>query len=155
MFRLSQPQAIIGIALFVAVTFAVRKLSARFVRTTTSPARADKFGLLLARGVLAGLLVAVVTVAANQLGATASGLLLAFPIGYTVLSITIHEQFGAATVAATLHSAIFGTISLAGFCTTLALAMHNMPPIWAFVFALAISLVVTIVLILRSRFGAI
>lgn len=105
------------------------------------------------RGILAGLLVAAVTAAAGQLGATVSGLLLAFPIGYTVLSITIHEQFGAETAAATLHSAMFGTMSLAGFCVTLALAIPAIAPIWAFVIALAVSSSITVALILRPRPG--
>lgn len=152
-FQMFPPQAMIGIALFVAVTVAARKLGARLVRATTRPTRAENLGLLLLRGILAGMLVAVVTASANQLGATASGLLLAFPIGYTVLSITIHEQFTAETVIATLHSAILGTISLAGFCASLALALHHMPPIWAFLFALAVSLVMTIALVLRSWLG--
>lgn len=152
LFRLFPPQAFVGITLFAVVTIVTRKLGATFVRGTIKRARADNFGLLLLRGILAGLLVAAVTMAANQLGATASGLLLAFPIGYTVLSVTIHEQFGAQVAVATLHSAIFGTISLAGFCAVLALAIPNMPVAWAFVFAVAVSLAITIVLILLSRF---
>lgn len=151
LFRLFPPQAFVGIAIFAFITVASRKLGATLVRGTTKRARADNFGLLLLRGILAGLLVAAVTTAAHQLGAVASGLLLAFPIGYTVLSITIHEQFGAQMAVATLHSAIFGTISLAGFCTMLALAIPNMPVAWAFILALFVSLAITIVLILFSR----
>ncbi|OZI42949.1 hypothetical protein [Bordetella genomosp. 4] len=153
LFRLFPPQALVGIALFTVVTAVTRKLGAAFVRGTIKRARADNLGLLLLRGILAGLLVAGVTAAANQLGATASGLLLAFPIGYTVLSITIHEQFGAQAAAATLHSAIFGTISLAGFCAVLAIAILYVPEGWAFVLAVTVSLAITIALILLSRFG--
>ncbi|ADP19998.1 putative membrane protein 91 (plasmid) [Achromobacter xylosoxidans A8] len=153
LFRLLPPQALVGIALFAVVTAITRKRGATFVRGTIKRARADNIGLLLLRGILAGLLVAGVTAAANQLGATASGLLLAFPIGYTVLSITIHEEFGAQAATATLHSAIFGTISLAGFCAVLAIAIPNMPVAWAFVFAVAVSLVITVALILISRFA--
>ncbi len=153
LFRLFPPIPLVGIILFAAVTVVARKLSGGFVRASTRPARADKFGLLLFRGILAGLLVAAVTAAASQLGAVASGLLLAFPIGYTVLSITIHERFGAETAVATLHSAIFGTISLAGFCAALAAAVPTIPAFWAFLIALAVSLVITVALILRSRFA--
>ena len=153
LFRLFPPQALVGIALFAVVTAVTRKLGTTFVRGTIKRARADNIGLLILRGILAGLLVAGVTAAANQLGATASGLLLAFPIGYTVLSITIHEQYGAQAAAATLHSAIFGTISLAGFCAVLAIAIPNMPAVWAFVLAVTVSLAITVALILLSRFG--
>lgn len=151
LFRLFPTQPLSGIALFAIVTFAARALGAAFVRTTSKPIRVENLGLLFLRGILAGLLVAVVTTAASQLGATSSGLLLAFPIGYTVLAITIHEQFGAGTVIATLYSAIRGTISLAGFCTMLALAMPSVSPAWAFLLALAISLAITVGLILRMR----
>lgn len=151
--QLFPPQPLAGLALFAVVTLAARKLGAAFVRPAQTSARADRFGLLLLRGLLAGLLVAFVTAGASKLGATGSGLLLGFPIGYTVLSITIHEQFGAETAAATLHSALLGTISLAGFCATLALAMPVLSPASAFLLALAVSVAITVGLVLRSRFG--
>ncbi|MGB3291312.1 MAG: hypothetical protein WBA83_18745 [Burkholderiaceae bacterium] len=151
LFRLLPPQAFVGIAMFAVITLVSRKLGAIMVRGTIKRARADYFSLLLLRGILAGLLVATVTTAASRLGAIASGLLLAFPIGYSVLSITIHEQFGAQMAVATLHSAILGTISLAGFCAVLALAIPNMPATWAFILAVLVSLAITMALVLFSR----
>lgn len=150
--RMLPPQALLGIALFAGVTAVTRKLGATFVQRAVNHPRADNLGLLFLRGALAGLLVAAITAAANRLGPTASGLLLAFPIGYTVLSVTIHEQFGAQVAATTLHSAIFGTISLAAFCAMLAVAIPRMPVAAAFILALSVSLATTIVLVLLSRF---
>lgn len=152
-FRLLPSQPLVGIALFAVVTVAARKLGAAFVQSAARPARADNLGLLILRGILAGLLVAVVTAAASQLGAAGSGLLLAFPIGYTVLAITIHEQFGPKTTMTTLHSAILGTMSLAGFCATLAIAIPAVSAGRAFILALAVSLLTTVALILRSCLG--
>lgn len=139
--------------MFTIVTVAARNLGAAFVQATTKPARADNLGLLSLRGILAGLLVAIVTAAAGQLGTKGSGVLLALPIGYSVLAITIHEQFGAETAAATLSSAILGTISLARFSATLAVAIPSMSPALAFLLSLAVSLAITISLILWSRLG--
>lgn len=151
LFRFLPPQPLIGMGLFIVLTIAVRRLGAAFVGRTTRPARRENLTLLLLRGLLAGVLVALVTAGAGRLGAAGSGLLLAFPIGYAVLSVTIHEQFGAAAAAATLYSAILGTLSLAGFCATLAFAAPNLAPLWAFGAALAVSLLITFSLVMRSR----
>lgn len=150
-FRLIPPNPILGVAMFTALTVAARLFAARFVGVPAKAERADNLGLLCVRAVLAGILVAVVTGAASQFGAITSGLLLAFPIGYTVLAITIHEQFGKATVALTLHSAILGTTSLAGFCAALAFAAPFASPASAFLFALAVSVAITIGLMWRLR----
>lgn len=150
-FRLIPPQPFFAIALFIALTVVARALGGRFVGAATKAKPTDNPGLLCPRAVLAGLLVAVVTGIARQVGATASGMLLAFPIGYTVLAITIHEQFGRATAAATLHSAILGTMSLAGFCAALAIAMPFVSPVWAFLSALVVSVAITVGLMWRLR----
>lgn len=141
----------LGLAVFIGVTLATHRIGARFLRAAVKRRRAESLGLLLLRGGLAGLLVATVTMASGHLGVEWSGLLMAYPIGYTVLSVTIHEQFGSDTVMATLHSAIMGTVSLGAYCAALALVTPILPYYGAFVVALAVSLIVTVGLVLRSR----
>ena len=107
--------------------------------------------MLLLRGGLAGLLVALVTAGAGRLGAEWSGLLLGFPIGFTAISVTLHERLGRDAVIATLHSALLGTASLVGFCATLALTLPRLAPHLALLAALTVSFGVTIGLLLRAR----
>lgn len=133
-----------AIALFTLATLGARRLGRGFLRPVRRIARTENTGLLVMRGLLAGLLVAVVTTLAGRLGATAAGLLMAFPVGYTVLSVTIHEQMGAGIAAATLYSAMLGTASLAGFCGTLALLAPLTGGWPAFAAALAVSLAITL-----------
>jgi hypothetical protein len=133
----------LGMALFVLTTGACRHLSIRFISPV--PAMTDKpgWGLLVARGLLAGTLVAAVTTLSYWLGSSGSGLLLAFPIGYTVVAVTVHQKYGTASAVATLRSALLGTASLAGFCATLALAIPHGSAATAFAIALATSVLIT------------
>ncbi|MPM44276.1 hypothetical protein SDC9_90954 [bioreactor metagenome] len=78
-------------------------------------------------------------------------MLLAFPIGYTVIATTIHQKMGAAQVISTLRSALLGGSSLAAFCLTLALLTTRLPPMAALALATAASVVTTLCLVLRSR----
>lgn len=141
------PRPVLGLTLFLAVTFLARKWGSGFIEKTAKPRARENFGLLLMRGLIAGVLVAIATVGASRLGPVGSGMLLAFPIGYSVISITLHEQFGAATAAGTLYSAILGTISLAAFCATLAFTVAYVPPFGALAGALAMSVIVTLGLV--------
>ncbi|MRX49692.1 hypothetical protein GI374_04360 [Paracoccus sp. S-4012] len=145
------PLPAVGMAVFAAVTFAAWRTGRGFLRPSTAARRSENRAMLVARGLLAGVLVAAVTAMSGRLGPTGSGLLMAFPVGYTVLSITIHERMGADTAAATLHSAILGTISLAGFCGALALTATALPAPAAFLAALLVSLAITTTLARRSR----
>lgn len=137
------PGPLAGAALFAAVTLLAWAAGRAFVRAAPRRGGAENPRLLLVRGLLAGLLVAVVTVLAGRLGPGTAGLLMAFPVGYTVLSVTLHERLGADLAAATLHSAILGTVSLAGFCGTLAVAAPVWPAAGAFLAALTVSLAIT------------
>lgn len=149
-FRAIPAEPLAGIALFALVTLLAWQAGRVFVRSTPARRGAENRRLLLLRGLLAGLLVAVVTTLSDRLGPTGAGLLMAFPVGYTVLSVTLHEQMGADVAAATLHSAILGTISLAGFCGTLALLAPVLAGWGAYLAALAASLVITLALARQS-----
>ncbi len=140
-----------GMLLFMLVTAGCLRLSRRYVTPMTPTKGVPGWGLLLLRGLLAGALVAAVTTASRWLGPSGSGFLLAFPIGYTVVSVTIHQKYGNAGVIATLRSALLGTLSLAGFAAALALTITRMPQLAALAVALASSLLITVVLVLRRR----
>jgi len=70
-----------------------------------------------------------------------------------MVSVTIHQQYGNAHVVAVLHSGILGTVSLAGFCFTLATTLRLLPEQAAFLTALTVSCVITLVMASRSRLG--
>jgi hypothetical protein len=142
---------VMGMALFVLTTGACLRLSIRFISPV--PAMTDKpgWGLLITRGLLAGALVAAVTTLSYWLGSSGSGLLLAFPIGYTMVAVTVHQKYGTASAVATLRSALLGTVGVAGFCTALALAIPHGSAITAFAIALATSALITFGLVFAQR----
>lgn len=151
LFQLLPIRPIVFIVLFLITTSGCQYLGAKFLSSESTAKGNAGFGLLLARGLLAGVLVAAVTTASQWLGPVGAGLLLAFPVGFTVVSITIHQRFGASSVIATLHSAMLGTASLAGFCIAMALTVRHLPPSVAFVIALATSSFITLGLVFRHR----
>lgn len=137
------PSLVLGTILFVLTTLLGRLLGHRFRRPIATRRSAGGLSLLLARGILAGTLVAVVTAVASRLGSGWAGLLIAYPIGFTVVSITVHQRFGPAVAIAMLHSAMLGIISLAAFCGSLAIALQVIRPGAAFLIALLLALAAT------------
>jgi uncharacterized membrane protein (GlpM family) len=97
----------LGIVLFTIVTIVGRKI-ARLHRNDGSHAANKE------------VLVASITAGGARLGPSWSGLLLAFPVGFSVIAVTVHRRHGGSVLTATLHSALRGTLSLAAFCATLA-----------------------------------
>lgn len=137
----------LGLAIFTASMLAARFLATRFLRPH-GPARArGSFLSLVLRGLAAGLLVAAVTLAADRLGPVWAGFLIAYPIGMTVISVTLHQRLGSAIAVATLHATMLGIASLAAFAFVLALALPPLGPTAAFAAALAASVLVTMVLV--------
>jgi len=150
-FREAPAWPLAGGALFALATWLAWRIGGPFV--PAAPRAKGKAGvvLLLVRGGLAGLLVAAVTTAASWLGPADAGLLMAFPIGFTVMALTIHQQMGGPVVAATLHSALLGTLALGSFCLCLALTLRTWPPLAALGAGLAVSMGVTLLLLTRHR----
>jgi len=150
-FREAPAWPLAGAALFGLATWLAWRIGAPFV--PAAPRAKGKAGvvLLLVRGGLAGILVAAVTTAASWLGPADAGLLMAFPIGFTVMALTIHQQMGAPVVAATLHSALLGTIGLGSFCFFLSLTLRTWPPLLALAGGLAVSVGVAMLLLTRHR----
>ena len=137
--------------LFIAMTIVTRFVGRRFQIPNAITERREESFMLLMRAVIGGFLVALVTVFAPLLGAGLSGILLAFPIGYALISLTIHAQFGAATVVGVVFSALLGTISLATFCIVFVIALPGLSPVKALIVGLTASVVVTASMMLISR----
>jgi len=140
--------------LFGAITVSAYWFGRRFQAPNAGAGGQEGFRLLLVRAGIAGLLVAVVTAAAASLGPELAGMLLAFPVGYALISITIHERFGSASVIGTLHSALLGTIGLAAFCAAFAVSLETRPATGAFLIGLAASVTITALMLGAARFRA-
>lgn len=147
-------QPVIGVLLFALASLFCLRVGRRFILPESPSVGKAGLGLLLARGLLAGALVAVVTATSSRLGSVGAGLLLAFPIGFTVVAVTIHQTQGPADVIATLYSALRGTASLAGFCAVLAMAVPHWAAPVALGAALATSMSITLCLVFRRQIRA-
>ncbi len=142
---------LVGAALFLAVTVFARRIGRVWISRQLAQAAGTNWGLLVLRGLLAGLLVGSVTLGAAALGPAFSGALMAFPIGFTVIAISLHLDHGGRFAGQTAYAGLTGLISLASFCLCLALLLGRLPTAAAFVLALAASLLATLLLSLRAR----
>lgn len=142
---------LIGAALFLAVTVLARRIGRVWVSGQMAQATGTNLGLLVLRGLLAGLLVGAVTLGATALGPAFSGALMAFPIGFTVIAISLYLDHGGRFAGQTAYAGLTGLISLASFCLCLALLLVRLPTVAAFALALAASLLATLLLSIRAR----
>jgi len=136
-----------GTLLYLGLTLVCLRVGRQWLLPTRAAAGRAGLSALLARGVIAGCVVAAVTAASRWLGSAASGVLLAFPIGYTVISTTVHQKMGNAAVIATLYSSLLGTLSLACFCCVLSVMLPVWPAHLALVSALVAAVGATVCLI--------
>lgn len=140
----------LSLSIFVAATVVARRLAARFVRPhAISPAKGS-WMLLFLRGSAAGLLVSIVTLTADSLGTVRAGFLIAYPIGLTVIAVTVHQRSGADVVVATLRSVMLGISSLAAFAFTLSVTLTPLGPLSSFTAALAAGVAMTTLLVRAS-----
>ncbi|MCG6122127.1 MAG: hypothetical protein MEP57_05395 [Microvirga sp.] len=138
-------------ALFVGAAIVTRLVIGRLgVRDFPRPRRGGLASLLLRAG-LAGLLVGATTLASARLGPHLSGILLAYPVGMTVIAYTIHQREGPETLIGTLRSVSLGTISIATFGFVTAITIEAWGATAALSAALAASLAVTAGLLVASR----
>ena len=107
--------------LFTFSTLITRYAGSFFSGDVSVEKKSENDLVLFLRALSGGVIVSVVTVFASKLGAQLSGVLLAFPIAYVLISFNIHKVFGKATVTEVVYSAVFGTVSLAVFCIAFAL----------------------------------
>ncbi len=133
-----------GLALFVAATVGFRIAIRRFVPNEPSPGSANRWPLLILRGVAAGLLVGAVTLAAGWLGASLMGALLSFPVGFCTILLSLNLDHGAAIASRTAYAGLVGVSSLAAFCLTVATMAGMTPPWIGFALSLTASLAVTV-----------
>ena len=140
----------LGLAVFTTAMLVARRIGARFLRPLGAARASGTWLLLLLRGLVAGMLVAGVTLAANRLGPVWAGFLIAYPIGLTVISATLHRRLGATITIATLRAVMLGISSLAAFAFVLSITLAPLGPLPAFAAALAASVTVTLALVLAS-----
>lgn len=145
------PAPVVGLAVFAAVTAVAIRLGSRLA-LGTKPARPSiGWATLVLRGGLAGLLVAVVTAVSSRIGPEFSGIFLAFPIGFGVLAVTLHEKLGAANAIGTLNAAIKGATGLAVFSAAFVLLLPRFGYGWSLLLATVVSCALTLALVLRAR----
>ena len=140
-----------GAVLFAAATAAMWALGRRFLPPPQRPSSSTRWLALIARGVAAGILVGLVTVAARLIGPSLAGILLAYPVGFSVILLSLNLDHGPAIAAQTAHAGLIGVTSLAAFVLALALALPVMPPWVAFSLSLLASVLTTAVLGLAFR----
>lgn len=141
------------LAIFATITLATRKLGKNLCLNDVTSERSESFALLVIRACLGGILVAIVTVFAPKLGGALSGILLAFPIGFALICLTTHEQYGPEILIKFAHSALLGAISLAMFCFGFTVAVVAVQPYSALMFGLIASLATTGLLMFKAAFA--
>jgi hypothetical protein len=142
-----------ALALFAASVVVARAVGKR-MRIPGDPVQSrDTLTSLVLRAALAGILVGAITAASSQLGPQYSGLLIAYPVGMTVIAASVHLRYGAAKVIDTLHATALGTTSIAAFCFVVALAAERLGSPLALTLGFAASFLLTIALLVRARPG--
>lgn len=138
-------------ALFVAAAvFAWLVIGRLGVREFSRP-RSGGLASLLLRAGLAGLLVGATTLASARLGAHLSGILLAYPVGMTVIAYTIHQRDGPETLIGVMRAVSLGTISIASFGFVTAVTMEAWGAPASLSAALVASLAVTASFLAAAR----
>ena len=99
--------------------------------------------ILFLRALAGGIIVSLVTVFAPLIGAQLTGIMLAFPIAYLLISFNIHKEFGKAIAIEVVYSAIFGTVSLAVFCIAFAVLVKIVTPTYVLLLSLLGSVLTT------------
>ncbi len=145
------PAPLVGLAVFGVVTAIAISLGSRLALSATPGRLSIGRDTLIMRGGLAGLLVAVVTAVSSRIGPELSGIFLAFPIGFGVLAVTLHEKLGAANAIGTLNAALKGASGLAVFSATFALILPHLGYGWSLALATAVSCSLTSALVMRAR----
>ena len=135
----------LGLTLFALATFGARVSMRRFALkcAVISADSSLVMGLIVARAIAAGIVVALATLVAAWLGADWAGVIAAYPIGFSFVILTLHRGSSSARAIATSHVAMLGLLSLAIFVFTLSVAIPVMAAGLAFALALASGTVTT------------
>ncbi|MCS4504274.1 hypothetical protein NYO91_09315 [Arhodomonas aquaeolei] len=130
-------------ALFALASAIRRRLDLPRPRVRAPTRRLD----LLVRGLAGGVLVGVVTTVAAEAGPQVAGTLTGFPVGFTMISLTLHQRFGPAVARATLATAQGGMLSLVAFASVEAATAPVAGGMGAFALAFAASVTVSMALL--------
>ncbi|OAZ93502.1 hypothetical protein [Halomonas sp. G11] len=105
-----------------------------------------RWGDLLVRGVLAGGVVCLATILLVNVDPAISGIVLSFPIGMLTIALTLHQRYGVEVARVTLANTQLGMLSLVAFSATLGLSVEVVSGSLAFLFSLALSILVSFLL---------
>ena len=123
-----------------------------FLKADLIEKKSENDFILFSRALMGGFIISIVTIFASALGAHLSGVLLAFPIAYVLISFNIHKEFGENIAIGVVYSAIFGTISLAVFCFVFAIVLQLVPLIYVLIISVIGSFFITaLMLILQAK----
>lgn len=142
-----------ALALFATAASTSRFIGKRLRVPNLAVKSRDTLTALILRAVLAGLLVGGITALSSWLGPQYSGLLIAYPVGSTVIAASIHLRYGASKVVDTLYAVALGSISIAAFCFAVALSAESLGSAGALGLGFAASFLLTIGLLVRARLG--
>lgn len=138
--------------LFIFSTIVTRYIGSFFLKVDLIEKKSENDFILFSRALMGGFIISIVTIFASALGAHLSGVLLAFPIAYVLISFNIHKEFGENIAIGVVYSAIFGTISLAVFCFVFAIVLQLVPLIYVLIISVIGSFFITaLMLILQAK----
>jgi uncharacterized membrane protein (GlpM family) len=122
-------------------------------RVGTLPTTAARAGwpLVLARGLIAGLVVASIALAAGLLGPTLAGLAYAFPTTILASLWMLERHYGRAFTLATMARVPAGIATYAGFCLTLHLAAGPLAPLAAWALAVVAAVLIAVLRALTGQ----
>jgi uncharacterized membrane protein (GlpM family) len=123
---LQGPRGLAWLSGLAALSLAVAPRLAPRVAAPVAARPSDAADLALRMAAGAALTLAV-TLAAATMGGRVSGLLAAFPLLSTVVSVTTHRRQGGPYIAALLRAMLSGLYAMAAFCAALALALPRLP----------------------------
>lgn len=107
----------------------------RSVATRVTLSRLD----LLVRGVAAGLLAAIVSVAARYVGPEIAGTLAVFPVVYLTVAFVVHRRMGGTIAAATMAAAVVPLLGVSLAFLTIASLSQNLGAALALLVALVVA----------------
>ncbi len=122
-------------------------------RVGSLPTTAIRAGwhLLLARGLIAGLVVASVALGAGRLGPTLAGLAYAFPTTMLASLWMLERHYGRAFTLGTMARVPAGIATYAGFCLMLHFAAGPLPALAAWALAVVVAILIALLRALTGQ----
>ncbi|WP_188745466.1 hypothetical protein [Marinobacterium zhoushanense] len=140
--------------LFAATYITVKILASQVQATIHRQNQSTCFDIAY-KAVAAGILVGAGTGLTSYTGASLSGVIVGFPIGLTIIVITLHYRHGPDVAKTTLATAQTGMISIFSFLLALSHLATFLSPLSAFILSIATALIVTLSFLLFEFFSLI